>query len=110
MVRRTDTGRFDEPVVAESLDDLPLTDTDIVIIDVPIGLPETGRRACDLEARTRLGRRWMTVFTGARRPLLSMANWKEANAWAKRDGEGVSLQLWNILPKIQEGRCLDHGA
>ena len=74
----------------------------MVIIDVPIGLPESGRRACDLEARTRLGRRWMTVFTGARRPLLSMASWEEANVWGKQDGEGVTKQLFGILPKIRE--------
>ena len=100
MVRRDEAGQFDEPVIAKCLDSLPLTG--MVIIDVPIGLPESGRRACDLEARTRLGRRWMTVFTGARRPLLSMASWEEANVWGKQDGEGVTKQLFGILPKIRE--------
>jgi predicted RNase H-like nuclease len=35
----------------------------VVAIDVPIGLPpEVGLRACDRQARERLGRRWMCVF------------------------------------------------
>ena len=99
MVRRDEEGRFDRQVF-RPLAELPKTG--IVLIDIPIGLPERGRRRCDLEARTMLGRRWMTVFTGVRRPLLSMASWKEANAWGKQDGEGVNKQLFGILPKIRE--------
>ena len=102
MVRRDKEGRFDEPVVVESLACLPLTD--IVLIDIPIGLPDSGRRACDLAARKELGsQRGRSVFTGARRPLLSMTNRESAHAWGKmQDGLGVTLQLWNILPKIRK--------
>ena len=70
MVRRDAVGRFGAPVVVAALDDLP--PADMVVIDIPIGLPESGRRACDLSARALLGRRSDdSVFTGARRPLLS---------------------------------------
>lgn len=100
MVRRDAEGRFAAPLVVAALDDLP--ETDMVVIDIPIGLPESGRRACDLEARRLLGRRWMTVFTGVRRPLLKMNSYEEANCWGKRDGEGLTKQMWNILPKIRE--------
>ena len=100
MIRRDAEGRFAAPIVAAALADLPKTD--MVVIDIPIGLPESGRRACDLEARKLLGRRWMTVFTGVRRPLLKMNSYEEANGWGKRDGEGLTKQMWNILPKIGE--------
>ena len=100
MVRRDAAGRFAPPFVVGALDDLPATDT--VVVDIPIGLPESGRRACDLEARKLLGKRRSSVFTGVRRPLLAMASYEEANAWGKRDGEGLTRQLWNILPKIRE--------
>ena len=102
MVRRDEKGRFDVPVIIESLDNVP--QTDVVVIDIPIGLPDRGRRECDLAARRMLGpRRGTSVFTGARRPLLSMMNRETAHAWGrKRDDLGVNVQLWAILPKIRE--------
>ncbi len=99
MVRRDAEGRFEAPLVVASLDDLP--PADMIAIDIPIGLPESGRRACDLEARALLGPRRSSVFTGVRRPLLAMGGYEEANAWGKRDGEGLTRQMWNILPKIR---------
>ena len=76
---------------------------DRVLIDIPIGLPEKGRRACDLAARKMLGPAWPRVFLDARRPLLGLANHAEANAWGrKNDDAGVSVQLWAIMPKIKE--------
>ena len=101
MVRRDEKGRFDEPVIAKSLDELP--PTGVVLIDIPIGLPDSGRRACDLAAKKKLGRRHCTVFTGARRPLLSMTSRESAHAWGKeRDGLGVTMQMWAIVCKIRE--------
>ena len=100
IVRRDAAGRFAAPLVVAALDDLP--ETDMVVIDIPIGLPESGRRACDLEARAMLGPRRSSVFTGVRRPLLAMSSYEAANAWGKGDGEGLTKQMWNILPKIRE--------
>ena len=102
VVRRDEKGRFDVPVIIDSLDNLLPTDT--VLIDIPIGLPDSGRRECDLAARNMLGPvRGTSVFTGARRPLLSMTNRESAHAWGKKhDGLGVSKQMWAILPKIRE--------
>ena len=101
MVRRDEEGRFEKRVV-RALDDLP--PTDFVLIDIPIGLPDSGRRDCDLEARTKLeSKRGRSVFTGARRPLLLMKNRECAHAWGtKQDGLGVNKQMWAILPKIRE--------
>ena len=101
MVRRDEQGRFDSPVVRKCLDELPWTD--VVLIDIPIGLPDSGRRDCDLAARSMLGPRRNAVFTGARRPLLSMSDYKSANAWGKKQNNlGVSMQMWAILPKVRE--------
>lgn len=100
MVRRNEDGRFDAPIVAKALDDLP--PAGMIVIDMPIGLPESGRRDCDQTARDLLGPRRNSVFTGVRRPLISMATYEKANAWGKRDGDGISKQLWAILPKIRE--------
>jgi len=72
-------------------------------IDMPIGLPETGYRGCDLAARELLGRARSRVFLGLRRPLLDhRADYRAANAWAKADGKGLAKQAFFILPKIAE--------
>jgi predicted RNase H-like nuclease len=73
------------------------------MIDIPIGLPESGYRSCDVEGREYLGQNRSRVFTGARRPLLSYARREDAHAWAKgADGKGVSCQLFCLMEKIRE--------
>jgi addiction module HigA family antidote len=99
MVRRDENGHFEAPVIVTTLDDIKVTD--LVVIDVPIGLPDSGRRECDLAARKILGPRRNSVFLDARRPLLSMESYELANTWAKHDGNGISRQMWGIIPKIQ---------
>src|SRR5262245_23382281 len=72
-------------------------------IDMPIGLPEGGLRACDLEARMMLRPHASRVFTGARRGLWNHSSHAVANQVSKGRGEaGVSIQLWNLGPKILE--------
>jgi predicted RNase H-like nuclease len=72
-------------------------------IDMPIGLPERGLRDCDLEARMMLRPHASRAFTGARRGLWDHASHAAANQALKRRGEaGVSIQLWNLGPKILE--------
>jgi predicted RNase H-like nuclease len=39
----------------------------VAMIDMPIGLPESGYRDCDLSARRMLGKACNRVFLGARR-------------------------------------------
>jgi predicted RNase H-like nuclease len=73
------------------------------MIDMPIGLPETGYRACDLAARRMLGAARSRVFLGARRPLLAhLGDYPAANAWAKSDGKGLSIECFHLLKKIAE--------
>lgn len=85
--------------VVELLDD----EVDVVAVDMPIGLPEGGARACDVEARRRLGPRRASVFPAPPRPLLGCTDHARANA-AKRalDGSGLSRQAFNLLPRIAE--------
>jgi predicted RNase H-like nuclease len=73
------------------------------MIDIPIGLPDSAYRHCDLEGRKLLGENRSRLFSGARRPLLSYQKREDAHAWGKAaDGIGVSCQLFCLLPKIRE--------
>jgi len=76
---------------------------DRLAIDMPIGLPDRGERACDIEARALLRPHAARVFTGAVRGLWEYASQAEANRALKARGEaGVSVQLWNLGAKICE--------
>ncbi len=73
------------------------------LIDIPIGVPDSGNRACDWAARRLLGAARSRVFLGARRPLLLYRHdYRAANEWAKADGKGLSRQCFHILNKIAE--------
>lgn len=73
------------------------------MVDIPIGLPTTGYRACDLAARQLLGPARSRVFVGVRRGLLRHThNFAAASRWVKTNGKGISIQTFNILPKIRE--------
>jgi len=75
----------------------------VLAIDIPIGLPDTGPRDCDLEARKILGARRSSVFPAPLRPVLSARTWEEACAMREAiEGKRVSKQLAAILPKIRE--------
>jgi predicted RNase H-like nuclease len=83
-------------------DEMAGLEAERILIDIPIGLPESGRRASDIAARKMLGAAWPRLFVDVRRPLLEFADYAAANEWARTDGNGISRQLWNILPKIAE--------
>lgn len=85
------------------LDDVLRRPFDRLAIDMPIGLPDRGERACDLAARALLRPHASRVFTGARRSLWTFASQADANRALKARGEaGVSAQLWNLGAKIGE--------
>jgi predicted RNase H-like nuclease len=73
---------------------------------MPIGLLDAGpaERACDREARALLGRpRGSSVFRAPSRAALDAADYAAACALNRaRTGVALSLQTWNILPKIRE--------
>jgi predicted RNase H-like nuclease len=72
-------------------------------IDIPIGLPDSGPRPCDVEARAMLGPRRSSVFPAPIRPLLPLTTWAEANALSRTlNGKGLSQQAFAIIDKIRE--------
>ena len=78
--------------------------SDLVAVDMPIGLSEAGARGCDTAARRLLPRgRKSSVFPAPRRYMLDCDSWAEAQAEGRRrESCGLSKQSWNILPKIRE--------
>jgi predicted RNase H-like nuclease len=78
----------------------------VVAVDVPIGLPDSGARKCDKEARTLLGPRRSSVFPAPIRPILTARLHPEASTLRRQiEGKGVSLRAWAIVPKIIEVDC-----
>ncbi len=72
-------------------------------IDIPIGLPRRGPRACDTEARRLLGSRRSSVFPAPVRRVLGAPTYGDACDLSRRAcGRGVSKQLFNILPKVRQ--------
>ncbi len=73
-------------------------------IDIPIGTPDSGPRACDFLARKRLSPlRSSSVFPAPIRPILGLRDYAHAcNKRASIDGKRMSRQAFNILPKIDE--------
>jgi predicted RNase H-like nuclease len=92
--------------IAEGIDDLveesssggPLA---VIAIDIPIGLPDTGRRQADLLVRKAVGPRWASVFMTPVRPALEAEDYTSATAISLRlAGEGISRQAFALQAKI----------
>lgn len=76
---------------------------DAVAIDIPIGLPDRGRRDCDLAARRRLGRRGVTVFPAPVRAVLDCTSYADARAvLAALGGPSMSAQAYGILRAVRQ--------
>ncbi len=75
-----------------------------VAVDMPIGLPESGARPCDRQARRLLGHpRGTSVFPAPIRPMLVATSHEEACAIGRRrDGRALTIQAWNLLPRIRQ--------
>ena len=75
----------------------------VLLIDMPIGMPERGSRRCDQLARQRLGVRRSSIFPAPIRPVLQADSWEEACAIRERiEGKRMSQQSWNITAKVRE--------
>jgi len=76
---------------------------DAVGIDMPIGLPDTGRRAADVLARQALGPRWASIFITPVRTALAHDDYKVASAENLRTAsEGISRQAFALRHKIRQ--------
>jgi predicted RNase H-like nuclease len=76
----------------------------LVGIDIPIGLPLKGPRACDLAARRLLGQpRSSSVFPAPVRATLVAKNYEEAcRLSTAAHGKSMSKQAYEIIAKIRE--------
>ena len=84
-------------------------DAELVLVDIPIGLPEgEGGRDCDREARRRLERRRSSVFPTptrqtVRRAAESPGEYRAACDVERRlTGKNISQQAFRIAPKIAQ--------
>jgi len=74
-----------------------------ILIDIPIGLPHWRRRFCDVEARKLLGKRGSSVFPAPSREAIQQPDYESAcKVNQKILGKKLSLQAWNICPKIRQ--------
>ena len=78
-------------------------DDDAVAIDVPIGLPEDGRRECDRAARALLRSRGVSVFASPVRAVLGCATYADARrVLAARGGASMSAQAFGIVAAVRQ--------
>jgi predicted RNase H-like nuclease len=88
------------PTFRDLYDDKALT---VLAIDIPIGLPGSGRRACDRQAREIVGPRRMSVFDAPLRSVLSCMTYAEARAvLAALGGPSMSAQAFGIVKAVRD--------
>lgn len=77
---------------------------DIIAIDIPIGLADTGTRPCDAEARRLLApKRHASVFsTATRHAVESMDHAEASHRNRANNAGGVSAQAFHLFKKIRE--------
>lgn len=74
-----------------------------ILVDIPIGLRESGKRACDLAAKSALGgSRQASVFLTPTREAVFAPNIESAKTRQKPADFGVQNQVWAIVPRIRE--------
>jgi predicted RNase H-like nuclease len=79
-------------------------DAEVVGVDMPVGLPATGRRECDVLAKDLLGRAHPRVFLAPPRGVLAAAAYPDANLLHREltGGLGMSVQTWHLVPRVRE--------
>jgi len=80
-----------------------VADVAVIAIDMPIGLPDGGRRQADLLAREAVGPRWRSVFmTPVRAALAEDTYHAAARVSVQVTGGGISQQAYALRPRIIE--------
>jgi predicted RNase H-like nuclease len=73
----------------------------VVAIDIPIGLPDSGRRPVDEVVKRSLGKRSSTVFLTPTRAAIQEPDYSAANALQRQlAGEGLSRQAHALRDRI----------
>jgi predicted RNase H-like nuclease len=70
-------------------------------VDIPLAVPESGRRPCDGLAAARLGRARSSIFPAPPLRVLQCASHASAVTLCRElTGKGISIQTWNIRRQI----------
>lgn len=77
-------------------------DADRICIDIPIGLPSDGKRACDRDAKDCLQAVNRRVFYTPTRQAIQERNLEDAKAVNEEAGYSIENQAWSIVPRIRE--------
>lgn len=94
--------------VADTIDELvEMADADgplaVVAIDIPIGLPDRGRRQAEVLARKAVGTLTSSVFMTPTRAALDVLDHPTASARNRElTGEGISRQAFSLKPKLHQ--------
>lgn len=78
------------------------SDASRILIDIPIGLPSTSRRACDVEAKRALDQQGRSVFYTPIRDAVYEQNLDNAKERNEEVGYSIQNQAWGIVPRIRE--------
>jgi predicted RNase H-like nuclease len=82
---------------------LECRELELLVMDIPIGLTDSGPREADLLARQFLGKRGCCVFPAPIRPILDCGSWEEAcRVRFAVEGKKISKQMFGILDKVRE--------
>jgi predicted RNase H-like nuclease len=98
-------GEFSAARSAPKISNLLLAFPDAAVagVDIAIGLPTNGPRACDAAAAAFVGPRRNSVFTTPPRVALEATTFAEALIACRRElGTGLSQQAYALAPKILE--------
>lgn len=102
----SDRAGWEQPVICSSLvQALSCTaPAKLTLVDIPLGLDDRRHfRACDLAARELLGARRSSIFPVPVRAAVHAPDYATASALnCAVTGRRLSLQSWNICPKIAE--------
>jgi predicted RNase H-like nuclease len=102
-------GVFDDAVEIPRLDALVdrYHDAGAIAVDIPIGLPQSGYRRVDLEARAFVGLRRNSVFMTAPLGVMQAATYEEAAVRSRElSGVGLTRQLYGLREKILEAHSI----
>lgn len=84
---------------------LAVPDVELVAVDMPIGLSETGTRACDVQARVLLGPAGSSVFPTPVRAVLGTDDYAEARAISRARTDpprAPSAQAFQLVKAIRQ--------
>ena len=100
-----DDDGFSAAVLAPNFSELleRCAESEVIAVDIPIGLMDTGFREADLTVRSFLQRRASSLFTTPPRSALEAEDYAEACELSRKlTGKAFSRQSWALKTKIME--------